>query len=62
MKTVLGLPGSDRELREHVARCRKCQTRLLSLEKEIQTEAIELQEQRATFALQAETRDKKAAG
>lgn len=52
----------DRESRLHLARCRKCQTRMVALEREIQSEAVELQEQRAGFALQRSPQSDQAAG
>ena len=62
MNHLLGRPEVDREVRVHLARCRKCQTRMAKLEREIQSEALELQDQRAGFELQADAKTERAVG
>ena len=62
MNYLLGRSTEDRQVREHMARCAKCQLRMTNLERDIQAEALELQDQRAGFALQPEPNDNRAAG
>ena len=54
------ISDSDREVRTHLAECKKCRQRMYALERELQNEAMRLQEQSRTFGLTARPQKKKA--